>query len=195
LQVDVEARRLEDVLADAPHVLLEEDIHVPHDGVAPPVGRRGAAEVGASVAEEELRQGEEGLFQRPVQGRVGRALVEEAAELESLRGVPLRLGGPVDLAAEDGEKLVVRHVFLPEPEPHRLEEPPAVEPGEDADERLGALVEAGRLGVAHLEVPGLRQHREEAPSDRVLAVEAVDLREDLHVKVPRADGDGELMDV
>lgn len=31
----------------------------------------------------------------------------------------------MDLAAEDGENLVVRHVLLPEPEPDRLEEPPA----------------------------------------------------------------------
>ena len=56
----------------------------------------------------------------------------------------------MDLATEDGEQLVVRYVLLPETEPHRLEEPPAVEPGEDADERLGALEEAGRLRLAHL---------------------------------------------
>jgi len=101
----------------------------------------------------------------------------------------------VDLAAKDREKLVVRHVLLPEPEPHRLEEPPAVEPGEDADERLGALEEAGRLRLAHLEVLRLREHREKASPDRLRAVEAVDLREDLRVQVPHADSAHELVDV
>ena len=138
---------------------------------------------------------EERRLQRPVQRRVGRALVEKAAELEALRSLAPRLRGPVDLAAEDGEKLVVRHVLLPEPEPHRLEEPPAVEPGEDADERLRAFEEAGRLRLAHLEVLRLREHRQEASPYRLRAVKAVDLREDLRVEVPRANGADELVDL
>jgi len=62
------------------------------------VARRGGAL-------EHALGGEERRLQRPVQGRVGRALVVEAAKLEALRGLPLRLGGPVDLAAEDTSEL------------------------------------------------------------------------------------------
>ena len=117
MQVDVEALRLEDVLADAPHVLLEEDVHVPHHGVAPPVGRRGVAKVGASVAEEELRQGEEGreaaahpVGPEPRDDLAGRARVGDVEEQVPQLGGVARRGGALEHPLGGEERRLQRPV-------------------------------------------------------------------------------------
>lgn len=86
--------------------------YIPHDGVAAPVGRGGAAEVGASVAEEALREGEEGreasahpAGPEPRDDLTGRARVADVEkQVPQLGGVARRGGADEERLRQNGRR-------------------------------------------------------------------------------------------